>query len=406
MTTLAHVEIFWAAVGLFTGGAVGAWLGLRRKKPETTSAPSVSTLPSGVIDLITALRYSAAIMASDDTVIAANPAAYAYGVVSGTDLTHPSILRLVREVRRDGRLLERELELRRGPLGEGRRIVRARVAVLENSHVLVLVEDRTAAARVKQVRRDFVENVSHELKTPIGGISLLTEAIQDATDDPEAIRRFAARLHVESNRLSGLVQDIISLSRLQVAGSSHPPRRLPVAPIITEAIDRCRVMAEARSIDVDAATDPQAMVYGDADLLMTAIRNVVDNAIAYSNNGTRVSVTTTCQNGLVEISVTDQGVGIPEDEQGRIFERFYRVDPARSRATGGTGLGLSMVKHICADHGGEVTLWSRPGAGSTFTIRLPLATSTGPATHHHTAPAETPTPLTITPPESTVTAAL
>ncbi|GMA87599.1 hypothetical protein GCM10025868_28490 [Angustibacter aerolatus] len=194
-----------------------------------------------------------------------------------------------------------------------------------------------------------------------------------ASDDPEAVRRFAGRLQVESARLTGLVQEIVDLSRLQVADTLHQPERVGIDAVVSDAIDRCRLVASAKDIDIVCSGDPRAEVFGDGDLLMTAVRNLVDNAVAYSPGSTKVAVAVHRHHGLVEITVKDQGVGIPDDEQVRIFERFYRVDPARSRATGGTGLGLAIVKHVCANHGGEVTVWSRPGEGATFTMRLPDA---------------------------------
>lgn len=355
--------------GQRTGGTGGT--GATGQQPE----PAV---PPGVADVLAVLRSSAVVIAADDSVVKASPAAYAYGIVSGSDLTHPELRHLARQVRRDGVIRESELDLARGPLGRARLTVRARVAPLSTGQLLLLVEDRTEAHRVDQVRRDFVANVSHELKTPIGGISLLAEAVLDASDDPEAVRRFAGRMQVESSRLSGLVQDIVDLSRLQVADTLHPPQLVNVDPVVAEAADRCRLVAAAKDIDITVTAEPEARVYGDEDLLMTAVRNLVDNAVAYSGHGTRVAVTTTMHHGLVEIAVTDQGVGIPDDEQARIFERFYRVDPARSRSTGGTGLGLAIVKHVCANHGGEVTVWSKPGQGATFTMRLPAV----PANDH------------------------
>jgi two-component system sensor histidine kinase SenX3 len=276
-------------------------------------------------------------------------------------------------VRRDGVIREAEMELARGPLGRARLVVHARVAPLGAHHLLVLVEDRTEARRVEEIRRDFVANVSHELKTPVGGLSLLAEAVLGASDDPEAVRRFAGRMQVESSRLSGLVQEIVDLSRLQLADTLHPPRVVDVDAVVREAVDRCRLVASAKDIELSVSSDPEARVYGDGDLLMTAVRNLVDNAVAYSPGGSRVTIAVARHHGLVEISVTDEGVGIPQDEQVRIFERFYRVDPARSRSTGGTGLGLAIVKHVCANHGGEVTVWSAPGEGATFTMRLPDA---------------------------------
>jgi len=235
----------------------------------------------------------------------------------------------------------------------------------------VLVDDRTEARRVEEVRRDFVANVSHELKTPIGALRLLAEAVGDATDDPDAVRHFAERMERESQRLATLVQEIIDLSRLQVADALHAPEPVRVDGVLTEAVDRVRLAAQRKQISVIIGGDIGAIVYGDRNLLVTAVRNLVDNAIAYSPDDTRISVTVRRADGLVEIAVKDQGYGIPKADLERIFERFYRVDPARSRATGGTGLGLSIVKHVAANHGGEVTVWSEEGIGSTFTLRLP-----------------------------------
>jgi two-component system sensor histidine kinase SenX3 len=319
------------------------------------------------------LRSSAVVVAEDDSVVKASPAAYAYGIVSGRELTHPELRHLTRVVRRDGVIRESELELARGPLGRARLVMNARVAPLGAHHLLLLVDDRTEARRVEEIRRDFVANVSHELKTPVGGLSLLAEAVLGASDDPEAVRRFASRMQVEATRLTGLVQEIVDLSRLQVADTLHPPRVVDIDDVVREAVDRCRLVASAKDIEISVQADPEARVFGDGDLLVTAVRNLVDNAVAYSPTGTRVAITVGRHHGLVEVAVADEGVGIPDDEQVRIFERFYRVDQARSRATGGTGLGLAIVKHVCANHGGEVTVWSRPGEGATFTMRLPDA---------------------------------
>jgi two-component system, OmpR family, sensor histidine kinase SenX3 len=237
------------------------------------------------------------------------------------------------------------------------------------------VDDRTEARRVEEIRRDFTANVSHELKTPIGALHLLAEAVQDAADEPDAVRHFASRMLQESQRLSTLVQEIIDLSRLQVADALHPPEPVGVDEMVADAVDRCRLVAQVKGIEVVIGGDTGSTVFGDHNLLVTAVRNLVDNAISYSGDGTRVGVGVRRESGLVEISVTDQGIGIASEEQTRVFERFYRVDPARSRATGGTGLGLSIVKHVAANHGGEVTVWSMPGQGSTFTLRLPESTA-------------------------------
>jgi two-component system sensor histidine kinase SenX3 len=286
-------------------------------------------------------------------------------------LVHAQLRDMAAEARRFGLVRERELELPRGPLGRGRLVVHARVALLGTEHVLILVDDRTEAQRVEEIRRDFVANVSHELKTPVGALHLLAEAVHDAAEEPGDVRHFAEKMEREAKRLTALVQEIIDLSRLQVADALHPPEPVTIDDVVAEAIDRSRLGAQAKGIDVTIGGDHGAVVFGDHNLLVTAVRNLVDNAIAYSPGDTRIGIGVRREQGLVEVSVTDQGIGIAPTEQERIFERFYRVDQARSRATGGTGLGLSIVKHVAANHGGEVTVWSVEGQGSTFTLRLP-----------------------------------
>jgi two-component system sensor histidine kinase SenX3 len=360
-------------VGVALGA--GAVLSVRLSERSQRMMPTTPepALPPGVLDVLAVLRSSAIVLDSADAVVKASPSAYSYGLVRGHELTHTELLELARAVRRDGVIRESELELARGPLGRGRLIVGARVAPLGSAHVLLLVEDRTQARRVEEVRRDFVANVSHELKTPVGGMALLAEAVLDASDDPEAVRRFASRMQVESLRLTQLVKEIVELSRLQVADTLHDPQLVAVDTVVTEAVDRCRLVATAHEIELAVSPDAGAKVHGDPELLTTAIRNLVDNAIAYSPDHTRVAIGVRRIDGLIEISVSDQGVGIAHAEQTRIFERFYRIDPARSRATGGTGLGLAIVKHVCANHGGDVIVWSQEGQGATFTMRLPDA---------------------------------
>jgi two-component system sensor histidine kinase SenX3 len=328
-------------------------------------------LPRVVTEVLAVLRSAAVVVDLTGGVTTASPAAYAFGLVRGHELVHAELREMITQARQSGLVAERELELPRGPFGRARLVVFARVAPLGVDHILVLVDDRTEARRVEAVRRDFTANVSHELKTPIGALHLLAEAVQDAADEPEAVRHFAARMEQESQRLSTLVQEIIDLSRLQVADALHQPEPVGVDEMVADAVDRCRLAAQAKGIDVIIGGDTGATVYGNHNLLVTAVRNLVDNAISYSGDGTRVGVGVRREAGLVEISVTDQGIGIAPEDQERVFERFYRVDQARSRATGGTGLGLSIVKHVAANHGGEVTVWSMPGQGSTFTLRLP-----------------------------------
>ncbi|CAB4339829.1 unannotated protein [freshwater metagenome] len=238
--------------------------------------------------------------------------------------------------------------------------------------VLVLLKDESEAQRVHDVRRDFVANISHELKTPIGALSLLSEAVLGAKEDSEAVSRFAARMQVEAKRLTDLVQEIIQLSRVQDSDPLKEPQLISASDIIREALDQCRTTADSRQIALTIQDSADALILGDRDQLTMAIHNLIENAINYSPADTKVAVSTSVENDIITISVADQGIGIPEAEVERIFERFYRVDPARSRETGGTGLGLSIVKHIINKHGGEISVWSSENVGSTFSIRLPI----------------------------------
>jgi len=370
-----------ATLAGLVGGGLGLVIGAvavaasRFSERTFTAIPPTPppSLPAGVTDVLAVLRSIAIVLDASDAVVNSSASAVSYGLVRHGELVHAELRQLARQVRRDGEIREVDLELSRGFGTTTNALMKARVAPLGASHVLILAEDHTHARRVEEVRRDFVANVSHELKTPVGGIALLAEAVLDARDDPEAVSRFAARIQVESTRLTRLVKEIVDLSRLQVADTLHEPELVQIPVVVAEAVDRVRVAAESRRISLEPVADERASVFGDAELLATAIANLVSNAVNYSEPGTRVAVAARRVGDTVEITVSDQGQGIPESEQSRIFERFYRVDAARSRATGGTGLGLAIVKHVCATHGGDVSVWSEEGHGSTFTMRLPAA---------------------------------
>lgn len=340
----------------------------RKISDVETGDPS---LPDGAAEVLAVVGRAFVVVDAIDGVVRASPGAYAYGLVRGHTVVHQQLLEMTAKVRRDGVILERQLELPRGPLGQGTIVVQVRAAMLGEEYILLLADDRTEITRTEEIRNDFVANVSHELKTPVGAISLLAEALEASPDDEEAVRRFAKRMHKESTRLAALVQDIIELSRLQGANVAQQAHPVDINTVVAEAVDRSQLPAESKNIEIVVGGRTNAMVYGDQDLLVTALRNLIDNAIRYSPENTRVGVGVRARDGLVAVSVTDQGEGLSPEDQERVFERFYRVDSARSRHTGGTGLGLSIVKHVMANHGGEVTLWSQPGQGSTFTIRLP-----------------------------------
>jgi two-component system, OmpR family, sensor histidine kinase SenX3 len=336
-------------------------------------------LPAGIASVLSVLSSSAVVLDSEDRVLTASSAARDFGLVKGDQLVVGDLLALVRQVRRKGQIREGEMEVSTSRFSGRTTSFAVRVAPLGErvgggGLVLLLAEDQTESRRVEEVRRDFVANTSHELKTPVGALALLAETVEDAADDPEAVRRFAGRMRQEASRLTNLVQDLITLSRIQAAEPVPDPIAVNLDVVVAEALDRCRMKASARGIELAASGPHGLSVLGDEDLLITALRNLLENAVAYSPEKTRVVVSTRCpgDDRSVEISVADQGIGIPERDLERIFERFYRVDPARSRATGGTGLGLAIVKHVTAAHGGKVTVWSKEGAGSTFTLRLPL----------------------------------
>jgi two-component system sensor histidine kinase SenX3 len=357
------------AGAIVAGGAVLAWKLSeedRRPPPESRERPQ---LPAGIATVLSVLRSSAVVVDDQDLVVKASAPALALGLVRGDRLVPEDLATVVSQVRRDGQIREIEFAIERRT---GRpRTVTGRVAPLSSRLVLALVEDRTEERRVEEVRRDFVANVSHELKTPVGAIRLLAEAVSDASDDPEAVERFAGRMLTESDRLSRLVQQVIELSRLQGDEPLEAPVVVPVDKVVARSVESTEMDATSRNISVVPGGTPGLHVFGNAELISAAVTNLVANAVTYSEPGSTVVVSTKAEKDMVQISVVDRGIGIPPGELDRIFERFYRVDPARHRSTGGTGVGLSIVKHVAAIHGGDVRVWSVEGQGSTFTVSLP-----------------------------------
>jgi two-component system sensor histidine kinase SenX3 len=342
------------------------------RKSSNTLEPQ-SELPEIFIKTLDELDNAAIVVAPGEVPIFATSDALQLGILRDGKIVSEELLATIRVVRRTNIKQNGKIEIARGPIGEGKFELMVNVLPLsEGNLVLVLLRDESEADRVHEVRRDFVANISHELKTPIGALSLLSEAVLGAKDDPQSVSKFALRMQSEAKRLTDLVQEIINLSRVQDSDPLQVPEILDIKEMVLEAIDQCRTTAEARKIQIIFSGDSSAKVLGDRLQLIMAIHNLIENAINYSPEGTNVSITATTENSIVDISITDQGIGIPESEVERIFERFYRVDPARSRQTGGTGLGLSIVKHIVTKHGGEVKVWSVENVGSTFSIRLPI----------------------------------
>jgi two-component system sensor histidine kinase SenX3 len=370
MDSALLVPLALALGALIGGGAVVAVVVAARRGRMAAEVAS-TTVPDGVDQVIDALESAGVVLDPSNNVIKASPRAMTLGLVWHRTLVHPRLVEIVDRVRRSGEPVTDELELSRGPLGDAALHLSVRVARLGSRFILLLAEDRTESYRLDAVRRDFVANISHELKTPIGAIGLLGEALGHAADDPVQVRRFAEQLMKESGRLASMTQEIIELSRLQAKDALSDPEVVDLDHVVSAAIDQNRVHAEAQRVTLASGGTKGMRVWGDEAMLITAVHNLILNAVQYSHPQARVGIGVTAADDVIEIAVTDQGIGIPEDELDRVFERFFRVDQARSRTTGGTGLGLSIVKHVVQNHGGDVRVWSQPGRGSTFTIRLP-----------------------------------
>ncbi|WP_337006933.1 MULTISPECIES: sensor histidine kinase [unclassified Microbacterium] len=369
--TLPQLALSSLAIGLVIGVGlsllvVWAYRARARVQEETSVA-----IPAGMTDVLRSMDDAAAVVDSSGLVLAASQAASRFGIDVGATLDNPELRQLVRTVRASGGSVTESMRLTRGGLSLDPRLVSARASVIGARLVLMIIRDVTEQERLDQMRRDFVANTSHELKTPVGAVSLLAEAIESAADDPAQVRIFAARISAEAGRLGQLTGRIMSLSRLQAEDGLTKVGRVSIDEVIASSIEAHVVQADSAGVDLTRGGDRGVWVRGDAQILIEAVGNLIANAILYSPRGSRVGVGVKADDGVVEIAVSDQGIGIAEADRERIFERFYRADEARSRRTGGTGLGLSIVKHATQRHGGEVRLWSRPGRGSTFTIRLP-----------------------------------
>lgn len=363
------------------GAVVGALVALlvltlvrRRRTPPPPEVPDFPV--ADLVSILDAVRAGATLLGPHDDIVCANETAEKMGVVRGTRVVIPALLDLVRDVRRNGEMASVNLDLKKG---RGRTATGAQLSVrvlpLSLGRVFVVADDRAQALRMRESSRNFMSNATHELKTPVGAISLLAEAAREAADDPEAVGRFTGKIMAESQRLTDLISQIITLSKLQGESPLAAAEPVEVNQFVSLALDRCRQLADARDVSLTSSLQEGLWVLGDPGQLVTAVSNLVTNGIAYSDARGRVVVSTRTSmvDGVehVDVAVSDNGIGIAPEDQARIFERFYRADYARSRETGGTGLGLSIVSEVAEGHGGTVTVWSRLGSGSTFTLRLP-----------------------------------
>lgn len=330
----------------------------------------VINLPAETLQVLRALPQAWLVTTVDGAVVLSSEAASTYGLFILDQVEEKQLLDLIRDCREGAESLAAELQVPKTRT-HAEQTLRVRLSPLNGELCLVLIEDVTDERRLDAVRRDFVANISHELKTPVGALSLLAEAIESASSDAETVAHFAGRMRREASRLSTLVADLVDLSKLQDHQIDTAASDIDVDAMVTAVLDDVQTLARAKDIEIVVGGTGNLMMRGNLEQLSSALRNLLTNAIHYSHPATRVAVGTRLADGFIEISVVDQGLGIAPADLDRVFERFYRVDPARSRITGGTGLGLSIVKHICAAHGGECTVWSQPGHGSTFTLRLP-----------------------------------
>jgi two-component system sensor histidine kinase SenX3 len=299
-------------------------------------------------------------------IILGNHIAAGVGILRHIDvLVDEAAERIIKKSRETGSVVRETLEL----FGPPPRTLVIEAMPLEGSKSIAIIEDISERTRIDAVRTDFVANISHELKTPVGALSILADTIRDE-DDLKVIHRLSSKMVKEANRMAQTIDDLLELSRIELDGSVVP-EPVSIYSVIAESIDRMAYFAAQAGIGVvSQLPEDDCVVKGDRLQLVSAVSNLIDNAVKYSEKGDKVTVRVTSLDTTIEISVSDEGIGIPQSDIDRIFERFYRVDRARSRGTGGTGLGLSIVRHVMNNHGGSVNVTSQEGEGSTFVLTL------------------------------------
>lgn len=367
------VVLLALAVGAFAGVAITLlilFVIIQRRKTDKDIAPE---LPRGVYQAVSNLEGIVFIVDKSMNVHVSTKQAMNLSLVAQQRIQSPELILLAETAFREGDQSVDEITVMRGPLGDNTMTISAKATVFRERFVIMSIVDRGEYQRLDDIRKEFVANVSHELKTPISSVGLLAEALQEGADDPKLVRHFAERLTKEAQRLGDITREIIELSHLQAEGALAEFKPVSVEKIIAKAIEQNAVVAKAKNINLVSGGDLGAYVYGDSDRLVVALNNLMSNAITYSPENSQVGIGVLSRGPFVEISIADQGIGMTKEETERVFERFYRTDQARSRTTGGTGLGLAIVKHIIAHHGGDIRVWSALGKGSTFTIRIPEA---------------------------------
>ena len=361
------------ALGIILGLVLGGlfthrWVSSRNNSESSSSSSSSSR--NQIIKLIQSLPDIVIWVDGDNKIKYASEVALSLNIARDEKIQIDSLESTISMARKVDEPITKNIKAKR-PLGIAKLNLETWVMRLERGEVLLWAQNNSIISRVETVRRDFVANISHELKTPVGALSLLAEAIEEAGKDSETIQKFAKRIGPETKRLTNVIRDIIDLSQVQSDDPLATASPVEVDRIINDAIDAVQLLADLHSVEIVQVKSPDVKIMGDEYQLVMAIRNLLTNAITFSPVNSRITVGAKLKDGVVELTVSDQGIGISLENQSRIFERFYRVDPARSRSTGGTGLGLAIVKHVCQNHGGEVSVWSVQGQGSTFTMKFP-----------------------------------
>ena len=365
------------ALGAVTGGALTATVVATRRASRRRSAQMRPALPEIATSILHEIDAFAVILDASLSPVYANPTALEEQTMGGEQLTDPEFLAQARRVMNTGIPYTRQPDP-----ADSADSIRMHIVRVPPRFLVVLADDLGEEQRVNAMRRDFIANVSHELKTPIAAIGLLAEAIQEAADEPETVQSFAKSLARESRRLGELSRDVIRLSEAQSALIPEEREQVNLYEVVRAEVDQHRTYAEQRGVEL-AFTEPSeaaasAITLGKPAALGIAISNLLTNAIQFSPAGAHVGIGMEAEKRHLTITVTDQGPGIEPEHLPRIFERFYRVDSSRSRDGGGTGLGLSITRHTLRAHGGDVDVWSQPGLGSTFTVTIPIISSADP----------------------------
>jgi two-component system sensor histidine kinase SenX3 len=356
-------------LGALLGGTTIYFLVTPKNKPELQNLTSNSSR-NLILKLIQSLPDIVIWVDGDNKIKYASEVALNLNIAREDKIQIEALETLISMARKIDEPLIKKVKAKR-PLGIAKLNLDTWVMRLERGEVLLWAQNNSVVSRVETMRRDFVANISHELKTPVGALSLLAEAIEESGKDSESIQKFAKRIGPETKRLTNVIRDIIDLSQVQSDDPLASANPVEVDRVINDAVDAVQLLADLNNVEIAQVNEPDVKIVGDEYQLVMAIRNLLTNAITFSPASSRITVGAKLKDGVVEITVSDQGIGISLENQSRIFERFYRVDPARSRSTGGTGLGLAIVKHVCENHGGEVSVWSVPGQGSTFTMKFP-----------------------------------